>query len=165
MTGRTTTDPDLDCTGGPRANPPSPPPYDNNAQAAAPSFNLYPDLTAKEAPANSATGVMAVRHTFSVHGDPVTLRTWQNVSRAHVQWEGNPSLQPSWKWPIGEVRQVKLGLRWDRIQGDIPGRDQADIMFMEAPDGKDDHRKVRKHRGRPAFVVASWILGSTILPK
>ena len=68
-------DPDLDCTGGPRANPPSPPPYDDNAQAAAPSFNLYPDLTAKEAPANSATGVMAVRHTFSVHGDPVTLRT------------------------------------------------------------------------------------------
>ncbi|CAL8256380.1 unnamed protein product [Arctogadus glacialis] len=62
-------DPDLDCTGGPRANPPSPPPYDDNAQAAAPSFNLYPDLTAKKAPANSATGVMAVRHTFSVHGD------------------------------------------------------------------------------------------------
>ncbi|CAL8342961.1 unnamed protein product [Arctogadus glacialis] len=62
-------DPDLDCTSGPRANPPSPPPYDDNAQAAAPSFNLYPDLTAKKAPANSATGVMAVRHTFSVHGD------------------------------------------------------------------------------------------------
>ncbi|CAL8284488.1 unnamed protein product [Gadus morhua 'NCC'] len=38
-------------------------------------------------------------------------------------------------------------------------------MFVEAPDGKDDHRKVGKHRGRPAFVVASWILGSTILPK
>ncbi|CAL8385418.1 unnamed protein product [Arctogadus glacialis] len=49
-------DPDLDCTGGPRANPPSPPPYDDDAQAAAPSFNLYPDLTANEEPANSATG-------------------------------------------------------------------------------------------------------------
>ena len=67
--------------------------------------------------------------------------------------------------PIDEVRQVKLGLWWGRIQGDIPGRHQADIMFVEAPDGKDDHRKVGKHRGRPAFVVASWILGSTILPK
>ena len=37
-------------------------------------------------------------------------------------------------------------------------------MFVEAPDGKDDHRKVGKHRGRPAFVVASWIIGSKILP-
>ncbi|CAL8406643.1 unnamed protein product [Arctogadus glacialis] len=67
--------------------------------------------------------------------------------------------------PIGEVRQVKLGLRWGRIQGDIPGRDQADTTFVEAPDGKDDHRKGEKHRGRPAFVVAQWIIGSTIFQK
>ncbi|CAL8270365.1 unnamed protein product [Gadus morhua 'NCC'] len=59
--------------------------------------------------------------------------------------------------PNGEVRQVKQGLRWGRIQGDIPGRDQADTMFVEAPDGKDDHRKVGKHRSRPGFVVAPWL--------
>ncbi|CAL8365699.1 unnamed protein product [Arctogadus glacialis] len=47
--------PDLDCTGGPRANPP--PSYDI-AQATARPVNHYPDLPAKEeVPANSATGV------------------------------------------------------------------------------------------------------------
>ena len=63
------------------------------------------------------------------------------------------------------MRQVKQGLRWGRIQGDIPGRDQADTMFVEALDGKDDHRKVGKHRSRPGFVVAPWVIGSTIFPK
>ncbi|CAL8389302.1 unnamed protein product [Arctogadus glacialis] len=52
--------------------------------------------------------------------------------------------------------------RWGRIQGDIPGRDQADIMFVEAPDGKDDHRKVGKHRSRPGFVVAPWIIEAEV---
>ncbi|CAL8257492.1 unnamed protein product [Arctogadus glacialis] len=47
-------DPDLDCTGGPRASPPSPPPYDN-AHEAASSDNLYPDPEEEEkAPARSA---------------------------------------------------------------------------------------------------------------
>ncbi|CAL8366269.1 unnamed protein product [Gadus morhua 'NCC'] len=47
-------DPDLDCTGRPRENPPSPPPYDNAPEAAS-SDNLYPDLEEEEkAPARSA---------------------------------------------------------------------------------------------------------------
>ncbi|CAL8406603.1 unnamed protein product [Arctogadus glacialis] len=49
-------DPDLDCNGGPRVNPLSPPPYDN-AHEAASSDNLYPDLKEEEeAPACGTTG-------------------------------------------------------------------------------------------------------------
>ncbi|CAL8403415.1 unnamed protein product [Arctogadus glacialis] len=59
--------------------------------------------------------------------------------------------------PIGEVRQVKLGLRWGRIQGDIPGRDQADIMFVEAPEGKDDHRESGEKQRQVCFgIMDHW---------
>ncbi|CAL8351985.1 unnamed protein product [Boreogadus saida] len=196
-------DPDLDCTGGPRANPPSPPPYDN-AHEAASSDNLYPGLEEEvcppkeeeKAPACSArpatrsqgnapqssqraTATPTKREpvasrlknqgmAFSPtpqHGDVMigqfpmievlnpqdgspayVFRAWRPSDIKDIaEWLPDPAavggaafatalqeLVQQHKASISEVRQLcsyRLTLRWGRIQGDMPGRDEADLMY------------------------------------
>jgi len=66
----------------------------------------------------------------SVRGDRVKLRT--SVAGGAVLATAIAEIVQQHKPSIGEVSQVcvsRLGLRWGRIQGDMPARYQPDIMY------------------------------------
>ncbi|CAL8327636.1 unnamed protein product [Gadus morhua 'NCC'] len=122
-------DPDLDCTGGPRASPPSPPPYDN-AQETAESDNLYPDLKDEEKTPVCSTA-----------GDRPATRSQRKAPQSFQQATATPT-KPE---PVAS-RLRNQGMAFS------PTTQHGDVMDGEFP----MIEVLNPQDGSPAYVFRAW---------